>query len=267
MAKDKKKRPRKLDYICVSNRWKGMVKNVCTRWGPAIHRFGQKFDRGLLSARWRWKTKKTQRYETADFAAMNSQSWQEFDSDLRIRIQEKTQTRAIESGHIGHTESDLSQELEDLTSCTKETIAAMVPKQEKKKKNGRVMSDKTKELHEKRRREFSKKEPTPQERKRWNRRIARQCRKDYRTWVTQWTETIEKEFRAGNAKAIYAGVKSLCGTKQSFATKQPTLNSQGGRIDNPEELASVWKQFLEKKFSPTELEKLRDEFEELPGND
>ena len=134
MAKDKKKRPRKLDYICVSNRWKGMVKNVCTRWGPAIHRFGQKYDHGLLSARWRWKTKKTQRYETADFAAMNSQSWQEFDSDLRIRIQEKAQTRAIESGHIGHTESDLSQELEDLTSCAKETIAAMVPNKRSRKR-------------------------------------------------------------------------------------------------------------------------------------
>ena len=50
MAKDPKKRPRKLDYICVSNRWKGMVKNTETRWGPEFHRFGQKYDHGLLSA-------------------------------------------------------------------------------------------------------------------------------------------------------------------------------------------------------------------------
>ena len=32
MAKHTAKRPRKLDYILVSNRWKGMVKNVRTTW-------------------------------------------------------------------------------------------------------------------------------------------------------------------------------------------------------------------------------------------
>ena len=45
MAKDEERRPRKLDYILVSNRWKSMVKNAGTRWGPSLHRFGQKFDR------------------------------------------------------------------------------------------------------------------------------------------------------------------------------------------------------------------------------
>ena len=48
MAKHAKKRPRKLDYTCVSNRWKGMVKNVKTRWGPSLHRFGHKFNHGFL---------------------------------------------------------------------------------------------------------------------------------------------------------------------------------------------------------------------------
>ena len=36
------------------------------------------------------------------------------------------------------------------------------------------------------------------------------------------------------------------------------------RINGPEELAEVWKKFLEKKFSATETEKLRKEFEALP---
>ena len=84
------------------------------------------------------------------------------------------------------------------------------------------MSQETMELHEKRRKAYSKKKPTPIERKKWNRKISRSCRNDYRKWVTKWTEEIEKEFRKGNAKAIYAGVRQLCGTKKSFATKQPT---------------------------------------------
>ena len=102
MAKDPKKRPRKLDYICVSNRWKSMVINADTKWGPAYHRFGQKFDHGLLSARWRWKTKKNQRTETVDFSQMTAQSWTDFDRDLRIRMEEHDQTRVFQRGHNGH---------------------------------------------------------------------------------------------------------------------------------------------------------------------
>ena len=125
------------------------------------------------------------------------------------------------------------------------------------------MSQETKDLHEQRKKEYSKGKPTKERRKRWNKKISRSCRSDYRKWVTRWTERIEKDFRAGNAKAIYAGVKTFCDTKKSFTTKQPSLNSKGTRIENPEELADVWKKFLYKKFSPTELEKLREEFDAL----
>ena len=51
MSKDSKKRTKKLDYICVSNRWKSMVINAGTKWGSYYHGFGQKFDHGLLSTR------------------------------------------------------------------------------------------------------------------------------------------------------------------------------------------------------------------------
>ena len=49
LGKDSKKRPRKLDYIFVSNRWKSMVKSVNVKWGPTEHHFDRKFDHGLLS--------------------------------------------------------------------------------------------------------------------------------------------------------------------------------------------------------------------------
>ena len=50
MEKIAEKRPRKLDYTCAFNRWKDMVKNAGTRWGPSLHHFDQKFDHGSLSA-------------------------------------------------------------------------------------------------------------------------------------------------------------------------------------------------------------------------
>ena len=83
---------------------------------------------------------------------------------------------------------------------------------------------------------------------------------------TSWTEEIEKQFREGNAKAIYNGVRALCGTKKRFTTRQPTMHN-GKRIASPEELANVWKIFLTDKFSPTELELLREEYKALPDSD
>ena len=43
MPKDSARKPTKLDYLCVSNRWENMVINTETRWAPSIHRFGHKF--------------------------------------------------------------------------------------------------------------------------------------------------------------------------------------------------------------------------------
>ena len=261
MAKNLSRRPRKLDYICVSNRWKGMIKNAKTKWGPALHRFGHKFDHGLLSATWRWKTKKTQRFVTANFKAMNAQSWREFDKDLRIRLQEICPARVSKRGHKGQAflnaatqgnspkKQKLSKQLDSFTRCARESISAMVPKKQKQKKNGRTMSEETKELHNKRRKIFQKEKPSADTRKRWNRKIARSCRDDYRKWVTRWTEEIEKEEKKGNARAVWEGVKRLCGMKKPFATKQPTLNSKNERITSPQELANEWKKFSQKKFS------------------
>lgn len=40
LAKDTSKRPTKLDYFCVTNRWKSMVIDSRVKWGPSMHRFG-----------------------------------------------------------------------------------------------------------------------------------------------------------------------------------------------------------------------------------
>ena len=38
----------------------------------------------------------------------------------------------------------------------------------------------------------------------------------------------------------------------------------GSRISSPQELTHVWQEFLDQKFSPTDLEQARAEFESLP---
>ena len=52
MPKHKARRPTKLDYFLVSQRWQGSVTSSTTKWGAALHRFGSKFDHGLLSITW-----------------------------------------------------------------------------------------------------------------------------------------------------------------------------------------------------------------------
>ena len=48
------RRPTKLDYCLVANRWKSSVQDCHVKWGASLHRFGKKFDHGLLSTAWSW---------------------------------------------------------------------------------------------------------------------------------------------------------------------------------------------------------------------
>ena len=167
LPKDEDKRPTKLDYLCVSNRYKSMVTSSEVRWGPSIHRCGQHYDHGLLSATWRWKTKKKKKEKRTNFAAMttNDQSWPDFDEDLRIRLQKR------EEPQVTHANTELEEECgeskvtakdnlatiyDNLATCVFESIKAIVPEQQWIKKNGRVVSEETKTLFEERVKEFQK---------------------------------------------------------------------------------------------------------------
>ena len=209
-----------------------MVINSTVKWGPAFHRFGQKFDHGLVSAKWRWRTKATVKKKRHNFKAMSSQSWPEFDTDLRIRLQKKYETTGQGATQVAGKDTDdetaeLSEEFAHLTKCVYETICKVVPEKKKWiKKNGRVVSQGTKELFEKRAKEFSKQKPTKQRRQKWNRTIRNACRNDYRAWVSNWVEAIEKADNAGDTKEIYRGVKALSGQGQKRGRTRPTKNSE-----------------------------------------
>ena len=155
--KDRKKRPRRLDHICVSNRWKSMIKNTKIKWGPSEHRFGRKFDHGLVSAIWHWRTKKAAKFVTPNFNAMTNQSWERFDKDLRIRLQRRDEARAntsvIEATAatritdrrcVGAGDrSKASTEYSSLTEEIKRTIDEVVPKKKNLFRNDRSISEET----------------------------------------------------------------------------------------------------------------------------
>ena len=311
------------------------------------------------------ENQQTEKNQRSNFAAMTSQSWPEFDTRLRIKLQAEEEppknevgydisaSSAVTEGQANKTtEQKLTNEYEKITKCVQETINEVVPEKQWLKKNGRVVTQATRDLFDKRAKEYSKRLPTADRRKRWNKVIRDACTNDYRKWVSTWVETIEKADHKGDTKTIYSGVKALSGAKRSTgkhptmrddraasqascepkrtakfkqeqvrasdaktvtekscvasvqkeadattvsnktktsANKNPTnaavnkskasgesdaatagpnshaeKNRPRVRISGPEELAGVWKEFLEAKFTPTELEKARSALEELP---
>ena len=270
IAKDETRRPRRLDYMCVSNRWRSMVKNVSVKWAPSTHRFGRRFDHGLVSAIWHWRTRKTAKYETADYKAMNTQSWRRFDEVLQIKTQEKQETREKRGATSATTVESVTEthcvgkEYATLTENIRETIKEVVPKKKNTFRNGRSVSEETKTLFKERTKEYSRSKPTSARRKEWNGKIKNACKNDYRRWVSRWTERIEQADAKGDLKAVYQGVQAVSGTKRGFSDTQPTT-LESRRLKNPEELANAWCGFLENKFAATELERARAEFESLPN--
>ena len=98
----------------------------------------------------------------------------------------------------------------------------MVPEKQWLKKNGRVVTQATRELFDRRAKEYIKKQSTADRRKRWNKVITDACTNDFRKWVSDWVEVIEKADHKGDTKTIYGGVKTLSGAKQSIS-KRPTM--------------------------------------------
>ena len=137
-------------------------------------------------------------------------------------MQQSAETRRY--GNVPEKE-DLANRYSKLTSCVYETIQEIVSERKWLKKNGRVVSQETKALFERRAKEFQKQKPTATQRKAWNKRIQCACRNDYRLWVTKWVQKIEQADNRGDTRAIYSGVKSLCGSA-AFSTTKPTEKVQ-----------------------------------------
>ena len=84
-------------------------------------------------------------------------------------------------------------------------------------------------------------------------------------WVEKRVEEMERADEQGNIKAIYEGARALAGKTKHSPSPQPAKKNkgEGDMINSSEELGELWREFLAGKFSATELEKTRDEWESL----
>ena len=94
-------------------------------------------------------------------------------------------------------------------------------------------------------------------------RINHATRKDYRDYVEEVTTSIEKAAQAGNAKAVWAGVKKLGGKGEgSSYGVQPQIH-RGKELKRPSDLAEAWHEVAASKFGCTPREELRQAMAEL----
>ena len=101
LPKHNNRRPTKLDYILVSNRWKSSVRQCCVKWGASMHRFGKKFDHGLLEAQWDWRLRVEKREPKPDYSEMTQEKWKEFDDALQKELIRKGGDMKVEISEDG----------------------------------------------------------------------------------------------------------------------------------------------------------------------
>ena len=112
-------------------------------WGASMHRFGSKFDHGLLQIRWKWKLRLPKQPRKPDYKAMTTRDWDTFDVVLEAKL------KGLKRG-IQVKQDEMGAHYDEVTRCIKETIAEVIPKLKPKKFNGRTISAKTKALYEQR---------------------------------------------------------------------------------------------------------------------
>ena len=266
LPKHEQRRPTKLDYCLVANRWKSSVDNCCVKWGTSLHRFGKKFDHELLSTTWSWRIRTEKTTPPPDYKAMTAEMWADFDTALREHLIAGEGDMAVEV-----TETNMEKHLDRLTEGFTHAIATKIPKKQKIKFDGREASTRTKALYDQRIRDYSSgREIKKSDRKAWNSVLSKACKQDYHDWLQRWIRKIEQADVSGDTKAISQGVNVISGSsKQGFSKKPRTYCSgdrQGETISGPEELGELWRAFLEGKFSQTELEQARAEYEDIGPN-
>lgn len=111
LQKNAKRRPKKLDYFFVSNRWKSCVLSSSTNWAPAVHRFGKFFDHCLLQTIWKWRVKIEKNEPAKDFKAMDEAKWAELNGAIADSLGSNRSPENDQDidGHLSHMNRSIKQ--------------------------------------------------------------------------------------------------------------------------------------------------------------
>jgi len=255
--------PNQLDYVLVSNRFKSGVSSCKVRWGPSIHRFGHRFDHGMVQGTFRFRVAAHQQVKSSSEwgALKDPETLENFD-----RLYEEA--RGVRESKVDYW-ADFEEEecvvaaakLHSAISGAVQTAKTAIPEKSKERTVRRwPRSEATQKLFEARerglQRETTGSEGWLAEKRLFRNRIAHSCRDDRRMWVEGIASEMQSSADRGDSRAVYEGVRRLSG-KTRGQQKQPTVDGEGADLRTAAELADAWADFAEKKFACTDAEDVR----------
>ena len=254
--------PAQIDYILVSKRWFNSVTNCQVEWRHSIHRYGFRYDHGLISMDFRQRVQRPKLCTLKpDFSSLNDEDVKtEFDKSIKDSMEKKEKIE----------ESSTSDLLKKLQESMKIAIDEL-PRIPRKRGKIRTNSEETKQLFREREsilhklisRGVSRKSNIWRETKaEYNQSIFKACREDWRKHIYGILDNIEESIDKGDYKAVFQGVKKLTG-KGKGSCRAPTRDAKGNLLADPKELAEAWRQFAVEKFSKTEAEVKRGDMPDL----
>jgi exonuclease III len=256
--------PTQIDYVLVSNRWKSGVSSCKVRWGPSIHRFGHRFDHGMVHGTFRFRVashKPPQGW--TDWGALgNPETLKNFnrlyDEARGARPEKADYWNDLDTAGCVRAAAELHSSITDAVKVAKVAIPA---KPATRTVRRWPRSEATQKLFEERergmQREVTGSDRWLEEKRHFRNRIAHACRADRREWIEQIATEMQKAADRGDSRAVYEGVRRLSG-KSRGPQKQPTVDSDGKDLKTAAELAGAWAAFAEKKFACTEAEFVRE---------
>ena len=251
------KPPSQIDYVLVSTRWSSSVRASKTSWGISIDVHGRKYDHALVQIMFKTRLKCSRKASRKDFTALKQ-------PEIAVAHQDQLQN-SLESTPLPTTATEQWKRLSSALHSAQSTLPKVSLKQTRKWET----SVNTTKLIERRKRTWENMSKTEQAD--LKREISRSVRNDYKEYIRNIVEDMEKADTVGNYSEVFKLSKRVSSRKGNAFT-QPSKDHLGNTITSTEQQLESWALFLENKFSaspgePTiDLQDVPNQQEEIVPN-
>ena len=214
------KPPSQIDYVLVSTRWSSSVRASKTSWGISIDVHGRKYDHALVQIIFKTRLKCSRKASRKDFTALKQ-------PEIAVAHQDQLQN-SLESTPLPTTATEQWKRLSSALHSAQSTLPKVSLKQTRKWET----SVNTTKLIERRKRTWENMSKTEQAD--LKREISRSARNDYREYIGNIVEDMEKADSVGNYSEVFKLSKRVSSRKGNAFT-QPSKDHLGNTITSTEQ--------------------------------
>ena len=237
-------RPKQIDYILCSSRWKSCITDAKVSWQPSLllHGKGTKWDHALVEATWRWRIRSHKPPRRRNLRILRDST------NPVAKIFNDTTADWLQNCGFEHA-SGAEERYSCLVACWQAVRWIMPPTEAKTRKNS-MMSAKTKQLLEKRAILKGRRGGIPA---RWahelDRLVQRAVRRDRRNFQSRLVAdacAAEERNDKGEASRLVRILRQK--PRKAHWQRQPTRKLDGSAIISDADLAQAWTTFRSEQF-------------------